>query len=146
MATGTTNSQKDQKGVTERLLLDEQLLVHVNPRCDGVELPPHLSENKTVTLRLSRYFRGSLVLDEDKITAELLFGDQYHMCILPWRAIWGASSVRGEEFVWAESAPDQVIELFMSQKAQATQSDGGISTSRPISKVKRATSHLTRVK
>jgi hypothetical protein len=112
MMTTGKETRADQKTTIERLLDDEQVLVHINPGFSGVVIPSHLAENKTVTLRLSRYFKGELVTDEEKISAELLFGPTYITCVIPWRSIWGASSLRGDEYVWKEAAPEEIVHLL----------------------------------
>lgn len=138
----------DQKATIERLLDDEQVLVHINPTTKGVVIPPHLSENRTVTLRLSRFFKGELYLDDQKVTAELLFGPEYFTCVLPWECIWGASSIRGQEYIWAESAPDEILEMFLSQRddrlAVTTRQERYMPP--PAMKPRRTATHLRRVK
>lgn len=142
------DSAADQKTTIERLLDDEQVLVHINPSAEGVVIPPHLTENRTVTLRLSRFFKGDLTLDDTKVTAELLFGPEYFTCVLPWDCIWGASSIRGQEYIWAESAPDEILQMFLSQR------DERMSTTPrqerymppPAMKPRRTATHLRRVK
>jgi hypothetical protein len=112
MMTTGKESRADQKTTIERLLDDEQVLIHVNPSFPGVVIPSHLAENKTVTLRLSRYFKGEMLTDADKITAELLFGSAYITCVIPWGSIWGASSLQGDEYVWKEAAPEEILHLL----------------------------------
>jgi hypothetical protein len=150
MTTGRETSA-DQKTTIERLLDDEQVLVHINPSAPGVSIPSHLCENRTVTLRLSRFFKGDLTIDDSKVTAELLFGPEYFTCVLPWEAIWGASSIRGQEFIWAEAAPDEILQMFLAQRddRQATAQRSSERSSRPLpssSAAGRSTSHLRRVK
>lgn len=112
MMTTGKEARADQKTTVERLLDDEQALVHINPSFPGVMIPSHLAENKTVTLRLSRYFKGELLTDAEKITAELLFGSTYISCVIPWGSIWGASSLQGDEYVWKEAAPEEIVHLL----------------------------------
>ncbi|MEN9846023.1 MAG: hypothetical protein RIS36_1170 [Pseudomonadota bacterium] len=142
------DSAADQKTTIERLLDDEQVLVHINPSTDGVVIPPHLSGNKTVTLRLSRFFKGDLSLDDEKVTAELLFGPEYFTCILPWDCIWGASSIRGQEYLWAESAPDEILQMFLSQRDErrTIMSRQDRYMPPPAMKPRRTATHLRRVK
>ena len=148
MMTPDKDSATDQKTTIERLLDDEQVLVHINPTTPGVVIPPHLSENRTVTLRLSRFFKGDLSLDDQKVTAELLFGPEYFTCVLPWECIWGASSIRGQEYIWAESAPDEILEMFLSQRDDRrtvmTRQERYMPP--PAMKPRRTATHLRRVK
>jgi hypothetical protein len=148
MMTPDKDSAADQKTTIERLLDDEQVLVHINPATSGVIIPPHLSENRTVTLRLSRFFKGDLFIDEESVTAELLFGPEYFTCVLPWDSIWGASSIRGQEYIWAESAPDEILQMFLSQRderrAAITREERYMPP--PAMKPRRTATHLRRVK
>ena len=141
----TTNGRPhtDQKTTIERLLNDEQVLVHINPAYPGVAIPPYLMDNRTVTLRLSRFFKGRLSTDESAISAELLFGPEYFVCAIPWLSIWGASSIRGEEFVWAESTPPEILHLVLEQDRRNAEFE----ERQPRERRHRAnTGHLRRVK
>ena len=148
MMTPDKNSPADQKTTIERLLDDEQVLVHINPATPGVVIPPHLSENRTVTLRLSRFFKGDISLSEEQVTAELLFGPEYFTCSLPWECIWGASSIRGQEYIWAEAAPEEILTMFLSQRDDKLM--GSPRQERymppPAMRPRRTATHLRRVK
>lgn len=147
MMTTEGRTQADQRATVERLLGDEQVLVHINPQQPGVVIPPYLMDNRTVTLRLSRFFKGRLSTDECEITAELLFGPTYFVCRIPWSSIWGASSVRGEEFVWTEVTPPEILHLVLSQEQSASTSQR--TSPRQRTRTARAaggTNHLRRVK
>jgi len=151
MMTTGRDEHGNQQATIEKLLDDEQVLVHINPAISGVILPPHLGQNRTVTLRLSRYFRGDLFLDDEKIEAELLFGSEYFSCVLPWKSIWGASSIHGEEYVWAEAAPEEILDLILAQQQRhqphPSRRAARDITARPRSQSPRGTStHLRRVK
>lgn len=148
MMTTGTEARTDQKGTIEKLLNDEQVLVHINPQCQGVHIPNHLFDNRTVTLRLSRFFKGALSTDTEKISAELLFGQDYFSCVIPWNSIWGASSIRGEEFIWAEAAPDEILEMVLAHKEerQAASKQVGESSYRTARSSRPNPGHLRRVK
>lgn len=150
MMTTGRETTTDQKTTIERLLDDEQVLVHINPATPGVTIPTHLSENRTVTLRLSRFFKGDLTIDDHKVTAELLFGPDYFTCVLPWDSIWGASSIRGQEFIWAEAAPDEILQMFLAQREER-QASAPRGYERPARQAaaggaRRSAPHLRRVK
>ncbi|MFN4895658.1 MAG: hypothetical protein ACK5GN_13200 [Pseudomonadota bacterium] len=145
MITIEGKTQDSQQTTVERLLNDEQVLVHINPNFPGVVIPPYLIDNRTVTLRLSRYFKGRLSTNDREISAELLFGPSYFVCSIPWGSIWGASSVRGEEFVWTESTPPDILHLVLSQEERSAEIERR--EARPRIKTPRASAgHLRRVK
>lgn len=145
MMTTENRTQANQQTTIERLLNDEQVLVHINPAYDGVVIPPYLTDNRTVTLRLSRFFKGRLSTDDNKITAELLFGAEYFVCVVPWGSIWGASSVRGEEFVWTESTPPDILHLVLTQEERNAELERREGRAR-IKTPRAAVGHLRRVK
>jgi hypothetical protein len=145
MITTEGSTQANQETTISRLLNDEQVLVHINPAFPGVTVPEYLMDNRTVTLRLSRYFKGRLSTNENQITAELLFGPNYFVCSIPWGSIWGASSVRGEEFVWTEATPPDILDLVLSQEER--NAELARREVRPRLKTPRAAAgHLRRVK
>jgi hypothetical protein len=63
-------------------------------------------ENLTVTLKISRHFRGALLLHNSFIEAHLLFGDSYCECRVPYDAIWGVTSEFGDTTSWLEGFND----------------------------------------
>lgn len=145
MITREGSPSANQLTTIERLLNDEQVLVHINPNFPGVVIPAYLMDNRTVTLRLSRYFKGRLSTSENEITAELLFGPNYFVCTIPWGSIWGASSIRGEEFVWTEATPPDILHLVLSQEERSAEMERNEGRER-IKTPRAAVGHLRRVK
>lgn len=117
MSTQRTGTKEKHDAVT-RLLEDEFMLVHVAPNVSGVTLPPHLLAAPSVTLKLSRLFRGALTVGSEKIEADLLFGSTYFTCVVPFAAIWGASSASGSNIVWPEDAPQEVRAQIVAPEAR----------------------------
>lgn len=97
-----------------RFLEDEYALVHVNTAYAGVSLPPHLAQQPTVTLKISRLFRGRLTVDEAGFTAELLFNQSYFTCVVPFGAMWGMTSLKGQNVVWPEDVPAGVLDRLLA--------------------------------
>ena len=98
----------DKPKAINRYLIDEYLLVHVNPQAAGTTLPAHLMSQITVTLKLSKLFRGGIAVEDDRIVTDLLFGEDYFTCIVPFTSIWGLTTMKGESMVWPESVPPHV--------------------------------------
>ena len=137
---------KDKDAVTKekyetitRLLKDEFLVVHIDGTLKGVALPSHLSQSHSVTLKLSRFFRGGIEVQSDKIVTNLLFDNEYFECSLPLEAIWGITTEKGNNIVWPESAPQEIVNKIGSAPTAES------STKSKQSKGKRL-SHLKRVK
>lgn len=89
----------------EELLKDDHCLVHINAATKGVTLPDHLAKNPTVTLKLSYYFAGTLLMNESDITVELRFGGIPFTCTIPYTAIWAVTSAGGFHTTFDEKAP-----------------------------------------
>ena len=56
-------------------------------------------------------------ITEDRITADLLFGGRYFTCVVPFEALWGCSSEKGESIVWPGSTTPQIMQQVMSAAA-----------------------------
>ena len=110
-------------GIVRRLIEDEYLLVHIDPNKDGVVLPQHLQKKPTVTLKLSKLFRGGLAINGDTIETTLLFASDYIDCRIPLNAIWGVTSITNSNIIFPESAPPGLVQ-------------GSIKTSDPIDDLK----------
>ena len=108
------------KSLTKLLDSDDYVLVHLNPKNKDLIVPDHLAQDPSVTLKLSRYFRGQLEINEDGISAELLFGGSYFTCSIPYDALWGCTSEQGENIIWPESTPEEVLKGILETAAQAT--------------------------
>lgn len=93
-------ANKEKRSAVVRLLEDEYMLVDLIPATAGVVLPSHLSSAPSIRLKLSRLFRGALQVKDPGIEAELLFGDTYFSCVIPFEAIWRVESVKGAIFTW----------------------------------------------
>lgn len=143
-------STKPKFEALNRFLLDEYVLVHLDPTSSGVVVPSHLAKGEVLTLKLSKLFRGAMDLSREKVTADLLFDDDYFTCVVPLSAIWGATSFGGETVVWPESAPPNILRSLpkaQPQPALAEQAapvvEAPVEQADPVLKRK---GHLTRVK
>lgn len=94
---------RDKQEIVKKLLEQEHLLIHINPRAAGVEVPEGHKKGPVLTLKLSYRFQGRMDITPEKISAMLLFNGEYFDCQIPWDAIWGCSSVDGKNFLWPEN-------------------------------------------
>lgn len=101
--------KKSKRTLFEEWIQGEHILVHLDSRVDGVSVPANLADNPGLTLKLSYFFQGSTEHDDSGITAYLKFSGQYERCHLPWKAIWGFTSSGGEQFVWPEDFPKEIL-------------------------------------
>lgn len=105
--------KKEKHSTLTRLLEEEHALVHLDPSGEGVELPAHLMGGPTVTLKVSRLFRGSLKVEAERLVADLLFGDDYFTCVVPFAAVWGMTSAAGSNIMWPDDTPKEVREKLV---------------------------------
>lgn len=129
---------KEKFETINKLLDDEFVLVHIDPNHAEVVVPSHLKPQQTVTLKLSRLFKGGIEVSKERILTSLLFQGKYFGCTLPLAAIWGVTSENGDNVVWPESTPKKVLKQLLSDVADKN------SEPAPAPEGKR--SHLRRVK
>jgi len=110
-------------------LEEEYVLIHVNTADDLLNVPEYVKVKSSVTLKISRWFRGMMELYEDRVDADLLFNGSYFSCSVPLRAVWGITASDGQHTVWPDSAPpDVLISLLNPQlyaRAQQRSQAGG---------------------
>lgn len=133
-----------------RLFEDDWMLIHVDTRVAGVAVPENLKNTLSVTFKLSRLFQGVTEITDTQVTAQLLFGTTRQACIFPYDAVWGATSFKGSNLVWPESAPQEVLaQLEKSPAPLAAVSEEPLPASgekRVKKKSAPARGHLRRVK
>lgn len=113
----------DKYKVVNALLEEEFILVHLSTEEEGISIPEKLKVQPTVTLKLSRRFRGAMELKQDRIEADLLFDGEYFSCVIPWKALWGVSTPKGMGRIWTESIPAAVASQFAgAEKATCSES------------------------
>lgn len=105
---------------------DEHVFVHINLQTPGVLLPDYLMTEPVVTLKLSHWFRGPVKLSDEKIVAELMFGEQSFTCFVPLDAVCGLTTYRGEKLIWPAALPKN----FVKPTEQTTPPQEGCEQSR----------------
>lgn len=133
------SSSREKYETINSLLDGEYILVHLNTRTPGVQIPAYLMTSETVTLKLSRWFRGAMDIHENRITADLLFNNNYFTCVIPFAAVWGVSGENGQNILWPDAIPPEVLKKVLSVPA------GPVCTSDDIKK-ERKRPQLKRVK
>lgn len=107
------NMEKQQ--VFEKWMKLDHVLIHLDSRMPGVDLPQHLQNNPSVVLKLSYLFQGTTEHDEKAITAYLKFHGNYYRCVVPWEAVWGMVNSTNENIVWPEDLPPELRGPFEGQ-------------------------------
>lgn len=120
---------REKNQTIKRLFEDEWLLVHVDTRAEGVNVPEHLNGRPSVTFKISRLFPGVTEISNSGVKAHLLFGSERFMCMFPFDSIWGVTSHRGSNILWPESTPPEILaEMNGPQKQAETTKDDGEKT------------------
>ncbi|MCI5065767.1 hypothetical protein MRY87_08590 [bacterium] len=107
------DTTEEVRTVLEQALEGREVFVHLNGAAEGVSLPEDLVGSPNVTLKLSYYYRGPLVVGEEQVEAELLFPEGAYTCKVPLREIWGVTQTSGESIFWPEHAPREVLEQMI---------------------------------
>jgi hypothetical protein len=97
--------------VAERLLAGGPILVHLDARRDGVDVPEsHRGESRLVL----RFGHGltppipDLALGDDSLTGTLTFHGNPHRCNIPWTSVYAMFGEDGRGLVWSEDMPPDV--------------------------------------
>ncbi len=112
------------------LMEHDHVLLHLDARHKGVEVPPNLRENATLVLKLSYAFQGEISFDEQAISAYLKFQGDYFHCVIPWTSIWGLTGSEGTQLIWPEDLPSELIMELAKQQlsslfAKSEENKGG---------------------
>lgn len=97
-----------KRAILLRMLSEGMVLVHLDARRDGVQVPQKHATDSQLRLNLSHRFASrDLTLAEEEITCTLSFGGVPYSCRLPYASIYAAAShVTGEAVVWREDLPE----------------------------------------
>lgn len=100
----------EKKDVLERLLELGMVLVALDARADGVDVPDHLGRDPQLRLNLSYRFGLPMALDPWGISATLTFGGVPYACRFPWGAIYLlVSHVNGEPYLFPDEVPPELL-------------------------------------
>lgn len=102
--------QVTKQSVLERLLDLGMVMVTLDARCDGVEVPAGFSQDPQLRLNLSLKFGQPMEMANWGIDARLTFGGHPYDCRLPWSAVYVIfSHASGQPFVFPEDVPEEVL-------------------------------------
>ena len=103
-----------QKRDTMLELLDRGLvMVHLDPRAEGVVVPSHLASDPTLRLNIAYGFNlPALEIDLEGIYAVLSFGGVNHGCTVPWVAVFALTMPDDKHAgrLWPSSLPAELAE------------------------------------
>jgi hypothetical protein len=87
----------------------DHVLLHLDARRDGVDVPVAFRTNHSLTLKVSGLFQGPTTWNQQSVVALLKFNGEYFRCVIPWNAIWGMTSAQSEQKIWPEDLPTEVV-------------------------------------
>lgn len=107
----------DKREMLEKLLDAGMVMVTLDGRAAGVDVPQRFQDDPQLALNLSYRFGLSMQVDDWGIRATLTFGGQPHLCKLPWGSIYQAfSHVTGEQLLFPEDLPADLLEALSRKK------------------------------
>jgi len=102
-----------KREVTSQLLEQGAVLVHVDPRRDGVSVPAAFEADPKLVLRFGYGLSPAIAdldIGEEAMTGTLTFSGQPHHCVLPWPAIYAVVSEADQRgMVWPDDVPAEAL-------------------------------------
>jgi len=107
MGSGPSDRCRDKRAVFEALLERGIAAVHLDPRREGVQVPPWLTERPVLVLNFSLAYRlDDFVYDDEMAFASLSFAGRPHPCRIPWPAVFAITDdERNTGGAWPEDLP-----------------------------------------
>jgi stringent starvation protein B len=130
---GAWSAQK--RKLVQQLLEQGPILVHIDARADGVEVPEQFRHQARLVLRFGYRLSPPIVdldVGEEAIRGTLTFGGQPFPCAVPWSALYAViAESDGQGTVWPEDVPDEILE-------ELGMASSGASGSQPAPKAAKA--------
>ena len=100
-----------KRDVALKLLEDSSRFIHLDPRAEGVSVPPWFKKQPQLVLQVGLNMAvpiPDLEVTEKGISCTLSFSRQPHWCLMPWEAIFALVGDDGRGMVWPEDVPAEV--------------------------------------
>jgi stringent starvation protein B len=100
-----------KKEVALALLERSKVHVHLDPRRDGVVVPPHFRKQAQLVLEIGLNMPipiPDLRVDDDSMTCTLSFSRQPFYCVLPWASVFAMVGDDGRGMVWPDDVPPEI--------------------------------------
>lgn len=106
----------DKRVVVERLLEEGPILVHLDARREGVQVPTQLGDDACLVLRFGYGLTPAIVdldIGEKALVGTLTFSGQPFTCVLPWTAVYAAVSEADQRgMVWPDDVPPEAVQTL----------------------------------
>jgi len=111
---GDAVSTPPKREFVEDLLGRGAVLLHIDARTDGAQVPEHLRGDPKLVLRFGHGLAPAirdLEVDDEGVSGTLTFGGAPFHCMLPWNAVYAAVSEADQQaMVWPDDVPSTVLE------------------------------------
>lgn len=116
-----------KRSLLERLLDEGMVMVHLDARRDGVDVPGEFRTEADLRLNLSyRFAHGDLAVGDDEVSATLNFSGGPYRCEVPLPAIFAVvSHVTGEGFFFPGDAPPEALAALAAMVTREEGDEGG---------------------
>ncbi len=109
MASGTQLPAK--KDVILALLESTDVFIHLDPRQEGVKVPPWFKHQPQLVLQVGLNMPvpiPDLEVDEGSVSCTLSFNRSPFFCFMPWAAVYALVGADGRAMVWPDDVPEEV--------------------------------------
>jgi stringent starvation protein B len=111
-----------KKNTLEKLMRDGPVLVHLDPRRVGVDVPAQHRGEPRLVLRFGYGLTPpivDLVVEDSLLAGTLTFRGVPHRCVIPWTAVFAVVGDDGRGLVWGEDVPPEIAHEY-TRDARAT--------------------------
>ncbi len=110
MAAMNVGPTATKKTVLEQLLEQGMVLVALDARVHGVDVPTHLGKDPQLRLNLSYRFGLPMTVEDWGVAATLTFAGVPYSCRFPWAAIFLlVSHVSGQPYLFPDDIPAELL-------------------------------------
>jgi stringent starvation protein B len=121
----TVDQPISKRAVLEELLERGMVLIALDARKGGVDVPPRLAGDLQLRLNLSYRFGLPMTLSDWGVHATLTFNGISYACKLPWSSIFlMVSHVGGEPRLFSDDVPPELVD---NQQAHPRSDSGAVS-------------------
>ncbi|MBT9560109.1 MAG: hypothetical protein IV100_29040 [Myxococcales bacterium] len=108
---GSMGTGQEKRDAFERMLDLGKVMLHLDGRRFGVDVPDDHRDQHHLRLDFSYRFRLDVFqVNERGVTASLSFKGRNYLCKIPWTAVFGMyGHVNGQFLLWPEDAPAELL-------------------------------------
>jgi len=108
---GEATQQPAKLEVARVMLLRGSVFIHLDPRVEGVAVPPWFRGHPQLVLQVGLDMAVpilDLMVDKDGVRGTLSFNHSPWFCSIPWDAVFALQDDNGKGMVWPEALPEEI--------------------------------------